>query len=122
MRLFTKHLLLPWIPYWSPPHVAAWHGLASSIAHKITSALLTGPFQDYGYTYSTSTSKQEKDPHLDRSLVGNTIADANANSRQQQQQQQQQSQQQQRRSLIVYLTRPSTATRYVDNEQELLSR
>ena len=134
-HLHPQHLLFPWIPYWSPPHVAAWHGLASSISHKIANALLTGPFQDYGYF--SSSNHREEDSLLDRSsLVDNSSTDANTISRQlhqqqQQKQQQQQQQQQQhenlqvqrlRRPLVVYLTRPSTATRYVTNEKEILSR
>ena len=74
--------------------------------------------------------QQEKDLLFDRSLVDNTTtAGANKISKQQQQQQpqlqrrqqHQKPQQQQRRRLIVYLTRPSTATRYVTNEKEILA-
>ena len=109
-------MLLPWIPYWSPPHVAAWHGLASSITHKITSALLTGPFQDYGYS---SWSYQQEEEGTKRSSVG---GNSTTTSRQLQLQHQYPRRQPHRRPLVVYLTRPSTATRHVTNEQEILSR
>lgn len=86
----AKRLVMPWIPHWSPPQVAVWRGLAADITRIITHRLVTGPFTEYAYCDDTCR-------HTGRLTPRNAT-----------------------KPLVVYLSRPPTATRYVTNEADLI--
>jgi hypothetical protein len=121
--VLAREVRLPWAPQWAPPLAGLWKGMAAEVCRDITRNLLALPFAEYGYCDevcqrappANGASPRGTNDHnasigktaaADVPSSGTTTTTALPTSG---------------KRLVVYLSRPHTATRYVTNEHEVLA-
>ena len=100
--VLARDLRLPWAQQWAPPLTSLWRGVAAGVCKAITHNLLALPFAEYGYC--DERCQRTPVPPSNAPNTSSTTALPTSGKR-----------------LVVYLSRPQTATRYVTNEGEILA-